>query len=148
MISISLRVSFWFQLGDLVHEVKKSLGQAFNCKCCYDKIDVEVGTEEKPVVSEAIKEEEEAEEKAPIKVEEPSAPIVKLHSCPVCPEAQNVEDDWKFGLHMAKHFEKELVEHIEINAAVNRCRKCDNFKTDNLTAAMLHVGFEHGEFDR
>ena len=48
---------------------------------------------------------------------------------------------------MMPHFERELGECI-VRGPVYRCRKCESFQSDQRPAAMLHVGFEHGEFDR
>ena len=152
------------QLGDLVHEVKKSLGQPFNCKCCYDKIDVEAIDEKSEMVEmmeikteENEESKEETEVKEEINEEEPPTDVIKVaapqpvkrtrYCCPICPESPNFDDHWKFGLHMMPHFEKELGECI-VRGPVYKCRKCESFQSDQRPAAMLHVGFEHGEFDR
>ena len=76
--------------------------------------------------------------------------------CAVCTESFKERDKWNVGLHLIKHFKDELqgeknlreVKREDREGVSYQCRHCDHPPFTPVSAAMIHVGFEHNQFDR
>ena len=76
--------------------------------------------------------------------------------CAVCTESFKERDKLNVGLHLIKHFKDELqgeknlteVKREDREGVSYQCRHCDHAPFTPVSAAMIHVGFEHNEFDR
>jgi hypothetical protein len=128
-----------------------------DCTCCKDldqlpkkSLEVEVKVVDEVAAAKVS-------EKATVEVKQPENDIAvkevhpkfldTLDQCPVCKQPlKNGPKPFGKGLHLVQHFQKELCKDLKDKPPYT-CPHCP-WSKDDLVETMLHVGLDHGEFEK